>query len=192
MRDIATGQDADFNEDRLLVRYNSELANSVGNLLNRALNMAVRYRGGVLKREGDEPDEVRAMRTGSEQLIARYQEQMNVYQVQAAIDEIVKFANLCNATVEATAPWKLAKDETQAGKLDAILYALAESLRIMAILLSPVIPDSASRILGQLGVADREPLIADAGWGGLGDGHKLGEASPLFPRIESPAPETTA
>ncbi len=98
---------------------------------------------------------------------------------------------MCNRLVEQTAPWKLAKDSAQAADLDAVLYTLAEALRIIAILISPVLPKAAEGIFDQLNWKMEEAgkdgrfLLKDAGWGGLPDGHVLGQPVPLFPRIEA-------
>ncbi len=97
-----------------------------------------------------------------------------------------------NAAVETAAPWKLAKDEEQREHLDAILYALAESLRIIAILISPVSPKAAHGIFDQLNwkldLRDQETRfsLAEAEWGRLPDGQVVGKPTPLFPRIELP------
>jgi methionyl-tRNA synthetase len=184
MRDIATGQDADFNEERLVVCYNSELANSVGNLLNRTLNMAERYRAGRLCAnhscaDGD------ALRTAAAKLVQKYERHMNEFQVHAALNALIDFSNLCNATIESTAPWKLAKDGSQSARLDAVLYGLAESLRIISILLSAIIPESAAKMGAQLGVDIKASRITDTRWGVLKDGHQLGKAEPVFPRLEA-------
>ena len=96
----------------------------------------------------------------------------------------------CNALVEISAPWNLAKDKQQEELLDAVLYHLAESLRIIAILISPVLPKAAHGIFDQLNwkmeLSGKEERfrLADAKWGGLPDGHVVGKPVPLFPRIE--------
>ncbi len=184
MRDIATGQDADFNEERLIVRYNSELANSVGNLLNRTLNMTGRYRAGRLC-ANHSCAETDALRAAAAELVEEYERQLDEFQVHAALNAIIEFANLCNATIESTAPWKLAKDDSQSARLDAVLYALAESLRIISILVSTVVPESAAKMGAQLGVEIGASRITDTRWGGLQDGHQLGKAEPVFPRLEA-------
>ena len=95
-----------------------------------------------------------------------------------------------NRLVDDEKPWKLAKDPAQAERLDAVLYTLAESLRIIAILISPVLPKAAHGIFDQLNWKldeagkDTRFCLADAVWGGLSDGHVLGKPVPLFPRIE--------
>ncbi len=183
MTDIATGYDADFNEERLIQRHNSELANSLGNLLNRTLNMTQRYRGGVLTPAGEEPSPLRAQAEG---LLVNYRQKMDAGEIHAAFAGIGEFATACNAYIEMAAPWKLAKDPAAAGKLDHVLYGLAEALRITAILISPVLPQAARGIFEQLNWK-AEPRLEDTGWGGLPDGHTVGKPTPLFPRIEPAA-----
>jgi methionyl-tRNA synthetase len=90
----------------------------------------------------------------------------------------------CDQLVESSAPWKLAKDPAQAPRLDAVLYTLAEALRILAILAAPVLPAASAAILGQLNVPGA-PLLAHAKWGALPDQHQLGQPAPVFPRIET-------
>jgi methionyl-tRNA synthetase len=108
---------------------------------------------------------------------------MSSYQVQAAIEAAMEIVTRCNAYVEETAPWKLAKDPAQAEKLDEVLYTLSESLRIISILMSPIIPREADAIRSQLNWQGEASLAATA-WGALPEGHQLGEPVPLFPRIE--------
>ena len=182
MSDIATGRDADFSEERLIGRYNGDLANSLGNLLNRSLNMAHRYRDGVVRPAGDDSP----LRGQANDAVARYAQQMDDAQVHGALAAVVDFATACNTYIEMTAPWKLAKDPERAETLDHVLYALAESLRIIAILLAPVLPQASQEILTQLNWKN-DVRLADAVWGGLPDGHRLGKPSPVFPRIETDA-----
>ncbi len=176
--DIATGKDSDFSEERLIQRYNVDLANNVGNLLNRTLNMATKYRQGVLKQslEGD-------LSGRAAEVVNAYGTAMNEFQINIAMEKALGLAIEANQFVEQTKPWALAK----AGDdkvLDGALYQLAESLRIIAILLSPVLPKAASGIYEQLGVSGGFRL-SHAAWGGLPDGHQLGKPTPLFPRIEA-------
>jgi methionyl-tRNA synthetase len=108
------------------------------------------------------------------------------YQIHLALAAAFDLASHCNQFIESEKPWALAKDPEQASRLDAALYHLADSLRILAILISPVLPRAAAGIFEQLGW--KKPfLLADAAWGGLPDGHVLGVGVPLFPRLELPA-----
>ena len=189
MADISTGRDADFSEERLRIRFNDELANNVGNLLNRSLNMAHRYRQGVLRRAATTDADLIALADGeAPKAVAAYTQAMEHYQIDTALEAAVGLARACNQLIESSAPWKLAKDPEQAGRLDAVLYHLAESLRLVAILLSPVLPEAAQGILAQLNVSD-VPRLTAAVWGGLPDGHLLGTPVPLFPRLEAPPTE---
>ncbi|MGB8166311.1 MAG: class I tRNA ligase family protein [Chthoniobacteraceae bacterium] len=199
MSDIATGRDADFSEERLIQRYNTDLANNIGNLLNRTLNMAQKYRDGRLTR----PDiEVEGMPIKA--FVSTYKASIDEsdavvipkgpFLIQNSIQRVIDLAELKNRTIEEKAPWKLAKDPEQARPLDLVLYDLAESLRIIAILLYPVMPKAAHGIFDQLGwkLADsgrsQRFHLDDAKWGGLPDGHVLGKPTPLFPRIEVAPP----
>jgi methionyl-tRNA synthetase len=212
MSDIATGQDADFSEERLVERYNSDLANSLGNLLNRALNMTWRYIDGRLHRPIGErlnnPDlhprlplgpyidlNIRLYRAAIEGPSFRLQTipgEEGPFLINDAFEKVLEITDQGNAMVEVYTPWKLAKDNSkQAGEtLSALLYAFSEMLRIIAILISPVTPRAAHGIFDQLnwkmelsGKEERFSL-ADTEWGKLPDGHVVGKPVPLFPRIE--------
>jgi methionyl-tRNA synthetase len=178
LSDIATGRDADFSNERLEQRYNTELANSLGNLLNRTLNMAKRYRSGVLKKSDSPLADFVAEKTKA------WDVAMESYQVQASIEALMEIVIRCNAYVEETAPWKLAKDPAQSEKLDEVLYSLSESLRIVSILLSPILPEESNLMRTQLNWTG-EPTFANTAWGLLPDAHQLGDPVPLFPRIEA-------
>jgi methionyl-tRNA synthetase len=180
LTDINTGRDADFSTDRLEQRYNAELANSLGNLLNRSLSMAKRYRESRLRRMDSPLAALAAEKT------AAYDTAMNSYQVQTALEHVMDFVTRCNAYVEETAPWKLAKDPAQSDKLDEVLYTLAESLRIVSILMSPILPKESAAIRSQLQWTG-PATMGNTAWGLLPDGHELGNPVPLFPRIEAPA-----
>ncbi len=182
MSDIATGRDADFKEERLIGKFNTDLANSLGNLLNRSLNMARKYRDGVLHT---------ALPIEGFAVIDGYEAEMNAFQVQAGLQRALQLAVACNQLVDSSAPWKLAKDPARAAELDTVLYQLAESLRILAILVSPVVPNAAHGIFDQLNWKndlageDRRFRLDDTKWGGLPDGHCVNAPTPLFPRIEA-------
>jgi methionyl-tRNA synthetase len=179
MSDIATGQDADFSEERLVERYNADLANSLGNLLNRTLNMVHRYRDGAVKRTGgDSP-----LATQAAVLVDEYSGAMSRFEIHAAISQLMQFATTCNTYIEMAAPWKLAKDPSRSDALDHVLFALAESLRITGVLISPVLPNAAREIFYQLNVRNQRQ-VSDVSWGRLPDQHQLGKPRPLFPRIE--------
>src|SRR5205809_2437368 len=215
MSDIATGQDADFSEGRLVERYNTDLANSLGNLLNRTLNMSERYRGGLLRTDSEYkkdlemfmrleqlPTDSKGVLKKPEYLplldhaasvingLSGFAREMNQFAVDSALDVSIQTAARCNILIERTSPWQLAKQKESGRQLDEVLYHLAESLRIIAILISPVLPKAANGIFEQLNwkmeLSGKEERFSlkDATWGGLPDGHLVGKPVPLFPRIE--------
>jgi methionyl-tRNA synthetase len=191
MSDIATGQDADFSEDRLAERYNTDLGNSLGNLLNRTLNMVHRYRNGRLSafdkvEFGDNSSFAELIKS----IVEQYSAAFVCRSVNEALEHAIHLAKMCNLQIEVSAPWKLAKEESKE-RLDSLLYGLVESLRITGILISPVMPRAAHGIFEQLnwkmelsGKEERFSLT-DAEWGRLPDGHVVGKPTPLFPRIET-------
>jgi len=212
MSDITTGRDSDFSEERLVKRYNADLANSLGNLLNRTLNMAARYQGSRIELPLGERLQNPHERSGESyaegivKKIQSYNSHMTAgrippitlpltigpFVINAAIENVLGIADQANALVETAAPWKLAKGSDTLSKtnLNAVLYSLTETLRIIAILISPVSPKAAHGIFDQLnwkmelsGKEERFSL-ADAEWGRLPDGHVVGKPVPLFPRIE--------
>jgi methionyl-tRNA synthetase len=181
MSDIATGQDTDFSEERLIERYNTDLANSLGNLLNRTLNMAHRYRDGIVTKTGGESP----LAAQAADLLRGYENAFQRFEVHAAIVRLMEFATTCNTYIEMSAPWKLAKDPSRSEALDHVLFVLAESLRVIGVLLSPILSASAREIFYQLNLREGREL-SDSNWGGLPDKHHLGKPVPLFPRIETP------
>lgn len=173
MADISTGQDADFSEERLRMRFNEELANNVGNLLNRSLNMCHRYRQGVLRNVATTDADLTALsKEEAPKAVAAYALAMEKYEIDTALESAIQLARACNQLIESSAPWKLAKDPAQADRLDAVLYHLAESIRLVAILLTPVLPEASRGILSQLNVT-ATPCLADAVWAGFRTGMSL-------------------
>ncbi|HEV2095313.1 MAG TPA: methionine--tRNA ligase [Chthoniobacterales bacterium] len=184
MSDIATGKDADFSEERLISRYNADLANSIGNLLNRTLNMAQRYREGRLDAFAESSAAV-TIRDEATEIVRNFNDWMAKYSIDAGLTAAGYLASRCNQIIDREAPWNLAKDPKKAPELSALLRALGESLRIIAILVSPVLPNAARRICSQLNW-HAELTLADAVWGKLPADHTLGKPTPIFPRIEAP------
>ena len=191
MSDIVIGQDADFSEERLIERYNADLANSLGNLLNRALSMSQRYRAGRLRNIPLE-DLSEDVNSGYKDLLKKFTSAMDVHEVSQGIGHLIRHVEFFNWFIENHAPWALQKsaEASDQAELDEVLYDCAESLRIIAILISPMSPKAAHGIFDQLnwkmessGKEERFSL-ADTEWGRLPDGHVVEKPVPLFPRIE--------
>jgi len=185
VRDISVGRDADFDIERFVMLYNTELANNLGNLCNRALNMTKRYRSGSVNAGEFDDDECRTLRAAFDTCLADYRTAMDAFEVDVALQALRTYLDVCNAFAERTKPWELAKDESQAGRLDAVLAHMVETVAHAAVLLSPVLPEAASKIRDQL----RAPFLADLAlddlkWGLLPAGHETGKPKPIFPRLE--------
>ncbi|MBQ6970742.1 MAG: methionine--tRNA ligase [Synergistaceae bacterium] len=181
MREVPFGNDGDFSELALVGRINSDLANDLGNLLNRTHRMIVSYRGGVVP-ASDETCELAEM---SARVLETVDAAMNEYAFDEALKAVWEFIGRANKFIDETMPWKLAKDEAQSTRLDFVLLNLYEALRLSAMMIAPVMPETAARIWGQLGV-DGEPVRSEYSsfvWG-QGAGNKLGASEVLFPRID--------
>jgi methionyl-tRNA synthetase len=193
MSDIATGKDADFSEERLAERYNADLANNLGNLLNRTLSMVQRYCEGSLRKPRESRKLPADVIDGYKQLVDQYTAATVAVRPDALIEHCLYLGSVFNGFIEAQSPWNLAKSSKPEDRefLKDLLYDCAESLRILATLVSPVLPKSAHRIFDQLnwkmelGGKEKRFSLADAEWGRMPDGHVVGKPLPLFPRIET-------
>jgi methionyl-tRNA synthetase len=184
LREIVFGQDGSFSYDALIGRYNSELANGLGNLASRTLTMIQQYRGGAVPAGSAEHIRKVACET-----IRATAEAFCKFEFSKGLESIWSLLSSVDKFIVEQAPWNLAKSqetETQA-KLDAALYASAESLRIATALLSPVLPESCAKIWEQLGMT--EPLdsirLDTLAWGQLRAGQKIGHIAAVFPRIDA-------
>lgn len=186
VRDITIGKDSSFDLSRLIMLFNTELANDLGNLLNRSLNMTKRFQGATLRVVDYEDEETKALRTSLAETQSAYQTSMENNDLSAGLAAINAHVVHCNGFVERNKPWELAKDESQATRLSAVLYHLCESCAHLAVLLSPFLPEAAAKIRGQLRFdPDATTTLAKLSWGLLPDGHETGKPKPVFPRIES-------
>ena len=175
-RELDIGADGNWTDAGFQARYHAELANGLGNLVNRSLSMLKRYRGGVAPTPSNDlaVDAAKA----ADAAIGHLRE----HRLQAALLDIWSLVNRANQYIDQTAPFKLAKDPANAVRLDEVLYAVAETCRILAVLLWPFLPGASARIYAQLGFATPPDQLSEAHWGGLKAGHTIGEPSALFPR----------
>ncbi len=176
VRELDLGPDGNWTDAGFQSRYAAELANGLGNLVNRSLSMLKRYRNGVLPARHDE------LAPAAAQAAQAAVENLRRHRLQGALEDIWGLVNRANQYVDQTAPFKLAKDPAQAQRLDEVLYNLVETCRVLAVLLTPFIPDSAAKIARQLSLPAAPKLFSEAAWGGLQPGHTIGDIAPLFPR----------
>ena len=178
LRESTYGQDWDFTEPGFVGRYNSDLANDLGNLVSRALTMVVRYRDGRVPLRGDRFDVFEPAK-----VLASYE----ALDFAGALSQVWAAVTKLNQRIVTHAPWEMAEDPHQSTRLDALLYDLLEGVRLIALLVQPVMPRAAGRIFRMLGLADRDPGPDDLVWGRLEPGSSLGAIESLFPRIEKAA-----
>ncbi|MBQ6434657.1 MAG: methionine--tRNA ligase [Synergistaceae bacterium] len=180
LREVPFGNDGDFSQLALVGRINSDLANDLGNLLNRTLQMIKNYRNGVVPSCVNPQSELSEMSINTLEKVDDY---LNNYQFDEALKSIWELIGRSNKFIDETAPWKLAKDESQAEQLNFVLLNLYEALRLSALLIAPFMPDTSKKILQQLG-DDREVLLFDDFKWGEGAGKTINKAEVLFPRID--------
>ena len=178
MKEMVLGQDANFSMDSFIKCYNSDLANDLGNLLSRVTNLIFKFYDGALEPDLDDSSDGDEVKKAALVSINTSKELMNDLKINDAINSVFIFIRRVNKYLEITAPWKVVKtDKRSAGK---ILFTAAESLRIIALLLNPVMPNRTEAVLSALGAKNRE-----LEWGKLVFEKKVLQQKPLFPRIES-------
>lgn len=186
MREIRFGEDGSFSWESMVARHNADLANGLGNLASRVLAMlASSFEGRVPEPEveGAEDDLPGVIADAAR----RYDEHMLAVRLHEGLAAVWEIVDRANGYLVEREPWKLARDGARRGELASVLYAAAETLRVLAVLISPIMPGAAERLWEQLGIA--EPLahqrVPDAvAWGGLRPGTVTTRGGPLFPRLD--------
>ena len=187
LREIALGQDGNFSRDALIGRINADLANDLGNLLHRTLNMIGKFQNGVIEAATTKNDTDAALIADAAELLAAYESGMENMEISPVMKKLWAFIGRANKYIDETAPWALAKDAAKKAELATVMYNLAESLRVISVLISPFMPETAPKIWAQLGMTGNiwdVRLDAVKAWGGLPAGQHIGQAEPIFPRIE--------
>ena len=184
IREMAVGQDSDFSLAQFLVRYNSELANNLGNLVNRTLNMTTRFSAGVLPAAEVVEDPERELQALWPQTRDEVMSLNAGLQFHTALERTMTFVTATNAYIERRAPWKLAKDTTPAGQalLRTSLATMGEALRLATALLAPVMPATVTKIRTGLALPELTAWEGELEWGNRLDGAKLGAVDILFPK----------
>jgi methionyl-tRNA synthetase len=183
-REIVFGQDGAFSYDALVNRYNSELANGLGNLASRTLTMIKQYREGVIPEPSGAESSLAAVARNT---IDAATIAFDKLEFSKGLEAIWTLLSATDKFIVEQAPWKLAKDPNAQRQLDDALYASAEVLRVAIALLHPVLPESTAKIWEQLGLTDSlsQLQLATLAWGQLAPGMKIGLIGPVFPRIDA-------
>lgn len=192
LREMVFGLDANFSEENFVQRTNSDLANDLGNLASRALTMAIRYCDGKVPQAGVQTEEDAALIKRAENLFSEVESSFRTLSFHKYLISVWDFISMTNKYIVAQEPWILAKDPSAGERLRAVIYNTLEALRIAAVLISPVMPDSSKELMSRLGIEDISSQNFDSieKWGGLPSGNTLTRGNALFPRIKYEKEET--
>lgn len=184
LAEMPYASDGSITYENMIERYNADLANTLGNLVNRTIAMTNKYFDGVVQ-PGDVTEELDGeLKALAVETVGKVDKLLSEYRVSDTLDTIFTLAKRCNKYIDETAPWALAKDESKKARLGTVLYNLLESIRFVAVLLSPFLPETSEKILAQINtdIKDYDSLSA---FGALKAGTVVGKAEPLFARIDA-------
>ncbi len=186
LREIPIGGDGDFSYEAFVKRVNSDLANDIGNLASRTLKMIQNYFDGEIPEPGASEGGDGELISFSKETVELYRKNFDNYEISKGLENVWELISATNRYLVANEPWKLARDQGKKERLATVLYNAAETIRILAAMLSPIIPDGAVSILRQLGVkTDLESIgLSSLLWGSLKVGSKIGEVEPVYPRLD--------
>ena len=186
LSEMPHARDGSISYATMCERYNSDLANSIGNLVNRTVAMVNKYFDGVLpcKSEAGEQDE--GFISDVMSMFPAVEQAFDEFRIADATEAVLNAAKRANKYIDETAPWVLAKDEANRDRLSTVLYNLIEAIRIIAVELSPFVPETSGKILSQIGtdISDYDSIRT---FGAIPEGHRVGQAEPLFARIDAEA-----
>ncbi|MEE1280174.1 MAG: methionine--tRNA ligase [Oscillospiraceae bacterium] len=184
LSEMPYAQDGNITYETIIARYNSDLANTLGNLVNRTIAMSNKYFGGAIENKGvceDVDGELKAEALSCAPAVEKLMEQFHVAD---SLDTIFSLARRCNKYIDETMPWALSKDEAKQDRLKTVLYNLTESIRFIAVLLKPFLPETADEILRQINnPIDSYESLAE--FGKIENGHTVNEAKIIFSRIDA-------
>lgn len=187
LREMPYGSDGYYNEELLIERINTDLANDFGNLLSRSTAMINKFCDGTVPQPGQYEDIDNEIKKMAEELPAKVDVYLDKIQFHAALEEIWKLINRANKYIDETAPWSLAKSDETRDRLNTVLYTLVEVIRMVTVLASSFMPKMPTRVWEQLGILDNKKVHTWESinqWGQMPSGVKINRGEPLFPRLD--------
>jgi methionyl-tRNA synthetase len=184
LRDIQFGKDGDFSEKKLVNRINADLANDLGNLLNRTMAMIDQNFGGIIPEPGNDEDVDVRLKKLALSTIEEFFKRFDEFNFNEALESLWNYIRFTNKYIDLTQPWLLAKDNNKRERLGTVLYNLAESLRLISVLLVPIMPEKSFEMQKQLGIEKYQNSEEYVGFGILNHGKHIGERKVLFQRID--------
>ncbi len=185
MREVPFGLDGDFSHSALVHRINSDLANDLGNLVSRSTAMLSKYFGGALPAANSQTDVDDNFIARFPAAIATFDQQMEDLAFNKALQTLWSLVSAANKYIDDSAPWALAKDESNRERLGSVMYNLIEAVRLIGLLVTPFMPDTGEKIRKTLSLPETDSIQGQDRWGVLIPGAHIEKATPLFPRIES-------
>lgn len=183
LREMPFGSDSEFSNEALINRINSDLANDLGNLVSRTIAMSEKYFGGVIPSEKSAGEFDESLKATALEAAKRTEGFLESYNLSSALAEIWTLVSRTNKYIDETMPWSLAKDEALKSRLAQVMYNLCECIRIISVLISPFMPETAAKIRGQLGCGDFQWESVHT-FGALPAGFTSKKGEALFPRID--------
>ncbi len=183
LSEMPYAQDGNITYETIIARYNSDLANTLGNLVNRTIAMSNKYFGGVVEKTNAVEEIDSELINEALSCVKKVDKLMEQFHVADSLDAIISLARRCNKYIDETMPWALAKDEMGQDRLKTVLYNLTESIRFIAVLIAPFLPQTAEEILRQLGDPESSYESLDS-FGKIQNGHTVCDAKVIFARID--------
>ena len=184
LSEMPFAQDGTITYEQIIARYNADLANTLGNLVNRSIAMTNKYFDGKVSKPAALDALGQELADACADTIQKFYAQMDTWHNADAAETVMNLAKRCNKYIDETAPWALAKDEANREQLEGVLYNLLDCIRVLGILLTPFMPETGAAIHAQLQV-DAAVTDMDAAKYGAADGYAVGTPSPLFARIDA-------
>ena len=184
LSEMPFAQDGTITYEQIIARYNADLANTLGNLVNRSIAMTNKYFDGKVSKPAALDALGQELADACADTIQKFYAQMDTWHNADAAETVMNLAKRCNKYIDETAPWALAKDEANREQLEGVLYNLLDCIRVLGILLTPFMPETGTAIHAQLQV-DAAVTDMDAAKYGAADGYAVGTPSPLFARIDA-------